>query len=75
MSYTTLYAVLRQDGPFEAVGEYRNSHGAAPMIWEAMARKYLSWEDDRKTFEERWRLTWEYESSDKEMRQNEQPDA
>ena len=41
MSYTALYAARGADAAFHKVGEYRNSHGSGPMIWDALCRKYL----------------------------------
>ena len=41
MSYTTTIAVYPGEKT-EAMKEYRNSHGSAPVIWEQMAREYLN---------------------------------
>jgi hypothetical protein len=40
MSYTTIKAIYPGDRT-ESLEELGNSHGSAPPIWEAMARKYI----------------------------------
>jgi hypothetical protein len=40
MSYSTIKAIYYGDRT-EDIFELRNSHGTAPYVWEAMAKKYL----------------------------------
>ena len=43
MSYTTIIAVFPGD---KAVcsNELRNSHGSAPVVWDALSKRYLGWD-------------------------------
>ena len=53
MSYTSL-AVADADGILENTYEYKNGHGSAPFIWDALCRKYELGESY-----DSWQKLWE----------------
>lgn len=40
MSHTTIYAVRKPEDGFESEAEFRNSHGSATFVWNALLRRY-----------------------------------
>lgn len=57
MSYTTLYKVC-QDGCVIEHSRYRNSHQAAMLVWDNMARKYLGQPASKYMLDQQMQCVW-----------------
>lgn len=65
MSYTTLYAAF-EDGDLVEYGTFKNSHGGAMMIWNAILETYLPCKEGEYAFE-KIPMLWEQPEYQKDM--------